>query len=209
MRAFTFPKALMSCSQSTLELKQGSSYARVLRWASDTKTYKSISTATKAAPCVLGVPTHGIKEGNLFEVVGAAGMEELNRDENGLLANGERWYSAILTDANTLSLNDVVSTDFGTYTGSGSIAYYAPYDLTGYTAILEVKDAFSDETALLTLTTANGGIVIDNALGTINIVIEADDIDDFTWSRGVFSLRMINGTTITEILTGTITVEER
>lgn len=192
-----------------ITIKQGKSFAQVLRWASSVKTYKPITVATKAAPCVLTVPTHAILEGWLFEVVSADGMTELNRDDSGKLANGLEWYSAIVVDANTLQLNDVVSNDYGTYiASSGSIAYYAPIDMTSFTARMAIKDAVGDVVALVSLTKANGGIVIDNILKTVTIVMTAAATALFTWESGVYDLEMIaaDGVTVTELCRGNVKV---
>jgi hypothetical protein len=44
-----------------------------------------------------------------------------------------------------------------------------PVNLTGYTAALQIRQNFSDANAELTLTTANGGIVITASTGTLAI----------------------------------------
>jgi len=49
---------------------------------------------------------------------------------------------------------------------SGGIAY-APVNLTSYTAELQIRSLPSDPTAVLTLSTANGGIAITALTGTI------------------------------------------
>jgi hypothetical protein len=55
----------------------------------------------------------------------------------------------------------------GTYI-SGGVAY-APVNLTGYTAALQLRSLPNDPTAALTLTTANGGITITALTGTIAV----------------------------------------
>lgn len=76
-------------------------------------TTKGITGATKANPCVLTVPGHGLTVGGVIQVTSAGGMIELN----------DKLFTATVVDENTISLDGVNSTAFGTYTSGGSIAY--------------------------------------------------------------------------------------
>ena len=79
-------------------------------------------------------------------------------------------------------------------------------DLTGYTARLAVKDKIGG-TVLLSLTTENNGIVIDNAKKTITLTVEATATDDFTWTRGVYDLELISPAgVVTALITGRVSV---
>lgn len=62
-----------------------------------------------------------------------------------------------------------------------------PRDLTGYTALLEIKDV-PDGTVLLTLSTANSGIVLGGALGTVEIIISDTATATLTWKSGIYDL---------------------
>jgi hypothetical protein len=59
----------------------------------------------------------------------------------------------------------------GTYI-SGGVAY-APVNLSGYTAALQLRSLPNDPTAALTLTTENGGIAITALTGTIAVTATA------------------------------------
>lgn len=79
-------------------------------------------------------------------------------------------------------------------------------DLTGYTARLAVKDKIGG-TVLLSLTTENGGIAIDNVAKTITLTIAATATDDFTWTRGVYDLELISPAgVVTALISGKVTV---
>ena len=57
-------------------------------------------------------------------------------------------------------------------------------NITGYTAALQLRSLPSDPTAVLTLTTANGGITITGATGTVAITATATqtrEIDEGTY----------------------------
>lgn len=61
-------------------------------------------------------------------------------------------------------------------------------DLTDYTAQLEIRAEKGDPTVLLSLTDANGGIIIDGPAGELTLYISADDVDDQTWTQGIYDL---------------------
>lgn len=96
---------------------------------------------------------------------------------NGLTAGQIVSIDGVLPDV--YNLQDVVvatasSTQF-TVT-NGATGYYisgglatAPYDLTGFSAAMQLRSLPSDPTAVLTLTTANGGITITGATGLIEV----------------------------------------
>ena len=67
----------------------------------------------------------------------------------------------------TSSQFTITNPSTGTYI-SGGVAY-APVNLTGYTAALQLRSLPTDTTAALTLTTANDGIAITALTGTIAI----------------------------------------
>ena len=61
---------------------------------------------------------------------------------------------------------------------------------------------------LLSLTTVNGGIVVDEAADKITLLISATDTAALTWSKGVYDLEMVSpGGVVSALLTGTVTVK--
>lgn len=201
----------MACGDDTLDLviKQGKTFVQVLQWEQGKLVYRPIVSATAADPCVLGVPSHGMPDGWHFKIVNAKSMTALNFDpDTGLGANGLDEYVNTLRDVDTIELNDVQAGSFKPYTGGGSIVYRAPFDLVGYTGRMEVKDGFESTTVLLTLTTANGGIVLDNTLKTITIFIDDTDTAAITWDSAVYDLELVSaGGVVSEIVRGQIIVE--
>ena len=80
-------------------------------------------------------------------------------------------------------------------------------DLTDYTARMQVKQKKSDTSATIDLTTANGGIVLGDALGTIQIVITAAVTAALTITRGVYDLELISAAgVVTRLMEGKVTV---
>lgn len=72
-----------------------------------------------------------------------------------------------------------------------------PQDLTGYTALLEIKDA-PEGTVIFTLSTTNGRIVLGSVSGTIDLTISAADTAAITWVNGVYDLVLTSGSGVTD-----------
>lgn len=84
-----------------------------------------ITGATKANPCVITQATHGLTSGDVIKITGVEGMTELN----------DGVFVIEKLTANTYSLLDVDSTDYGTYTREGQVdeaIFSRLCELTGY-----------------------------------------------------------------------------
>jgi len=88
-----------------------------------------------------------------------------------------------------------------------------PVDLTGYTANMMVVRNPGEVGSLLTLSTANGKIVLGGVLGTINITIQPSDLDfslpgAVEWYTGHYDLYLTNtnDNSVTRLHRGLITV---
>ncbi len=61
------------------------------------------------------------------------------------------------------------------------------------TGLMEVRDRDdSPDPPRLTLSTANGGIVIDGAQGTVQLIIGATASEAAIWDHGVYDLKLIH-----------------
>lgn len=79
-----------------------------------------------------------------------------------------------------------------------------PADLTGYTAMMQIR-AFPLATSVLYDATAD--IVLGGALGTITLTIPASDTQYFTWWSGVYDLLLTSPLgVVTRVLQGSVTV---
>lgn len=72
-----------------------------------------------------------------------------------------------------------------------------PINLTGYTAIMEIKNASTDATALLTLSTANGGITLGGANGEINLALSETAISALAVGSYVYDMKFTQPDTTT------------
>jgi hypothetical protein len=81
-------------------------------------------------------------------------------------------------------------------------------NLGGYTARLNVRETYSSSTAVLTLTTENGGITLGGAAGTITLAATASATAALTAPfSGVYDLELVSGgAVVTRLLEGVATV---
>jgi len=81
-----------------------------------------------------------------------------------------------------------------------------PVNLTGYTARLQVRSSTDAATTALELTTANGGIVLGGAAGTIALAVSATATAALSPGYYVYDLELVNGATVTRLVEGRVTV---
>ncbi len=202
----------MSCATSDLIIQKGKTFSRVLRWESTPYVYKTITGITKAAPAVVTAPTHGIPDGWRAAIVSVGGMREINAKPavKGGIPTASEFRKVTYIDGNSFSLNTVNSLDFTAYTSGGAVMYLTPVSLSGFTARMMVRPTEEDtDTPLISLTTENGGIALDDTLKTITLTIAATATDDLDFLTGVYDLEMVSGTgVVTQLLKGNVTVEE-
>lgn len=83
------------------------------------------------------------------------------------------------------------------------------FDLSGYTARMQVRRTIDSSTAMVTLTTENGGITINQTPGSINHIniYIADTQTSTLQSNGVYDIEIINSDgEVSRILQGVFTV---
>lgn len=198
----------MAAVKKDFEILIGSTWGYVIRWGTTPIVRKPITNIdlSLGAPR-LSVSSHGLFEGWGVAVYGVKSPRQINAVNNP--PEGSDYHSATVIDTGTIELNDVTPVDengqeWPAYTSGGFIQYDTPVDLTGYTARMSIKDKIGGA-VLHSLTTENGGIVIDPAAKTILLSIPAATTEDFTWSRGVYDLEMVSSAgKVTRIISGRI-----
>jgi tRNA threonylcarbamoyladenosine modification (KEOPS) complex Pcc1 subunit len=80
-------------------------------------------------------------------------------------------------------------------------------NLTGYTARMMLRSAFTSASNVISLTTENGRIALGGSAGTITLTISATDTAALAAPQyGVYDLELVSGSTITRLIQGTFTV---
>ena len=84
---------------------------------------------------------------------------------------------------------------------------YLLYDLTGYTARMQIRRPLESATPEIELTTANGGIVLGGTAGTFEIVMTNTQTAALD-SDGVYDLEIVSsGGTVSRVIQGTFTLD--
>jgi hypothetical protein len=182
------------------KIYQGSTFKEVLRWETSTKVYKSITAITKAAPMVVTSTSHGIPVGWRTKITNVVGMKEVN--------SADIYHTVTDSTANSVTINAINSLSYTDYTSGGVLEYNEPRSLAGVTGRMQLRAKADSDTILLELTTANGGVVIDDVLKTITLNISAVDTSALTFTSAVYSLELVEGTEVTPFIFGGITVDK-
>jgi hypothetical protein len=183
-------------SKLNIKIYQGSTFSQVLRWESNTKVYVPITNITKAAPMVVTAPGHNLPVGWRTKITNVGGMKEVNLDYTPV--------SSVTTD--TVTFNKINSLTYSAYTSGGILEYNKPTDLANITGRMQIREKTNSPTFLLELTSANGLIQIDNTLKTITFSIPASVTQNLTFNQAVYSLELVNGTTVVPFVYGNVSL---
>ena len=184
-------------------IEQGRTFQRTLRWETTPIVYKPITAIENTAPVRVSCVAHGMVDGWRAAVVSVKGMVQINANTP---PRENDYHPVTVVDPDKVEINEINAADYKPYVSGGYLQFNTPVDMAGYTARMAVKDKVGG-TVLLSLTTENGGIVIDNTNKRIVLVIGATASSTFTWVRGVYDLEMVSDSGIvTALLTGVITV---
>lgn len=189
-----------------LRIVQGSTLIQPVRWYVDPFVYKPISEVTSRAPLRFKVVGHGMPNGWKHEILSVQGMKEINSSETKAKTD---YHIATVVDVDTIELNDVNASDWGAYVNNtGVVRYKTPADLANKNITLYIWDKV-DGTLLLTLSSTNNDIDIDEAGHVITINMSDDATAALTWKKGVFALKSEDTITgvVLEIVSGVVEVE--
>lgn len=181
-----------------LKIYQGSTFRETVRWESSTKVYVPITNISKTAPMVVTAPNHGAPSGWRVKITGATGMKEANTSD---------YVVATECDTNTLTFNKINATAYNTYVGSGMLEYNQPYNLSGYSARMQIRSKLDDPTTILSLSNLDGSIQINNTTKTISLFISATQTAALNFNTAVYSLELeSSGAEVYPLLVGTVTL---
>lgn len=184
-----------------LKIYQGNTFRETLRQGTSLKGYANITSITKTAPMQIVAPGVDMPAGWRFQVTNVQGMKEVNCGE-------EDFYTATIISSDTITVNAVNASGFTNYTSGGVVSWFIPKTLAGITARMQIRSKITDTAIIKELTTENGGIIIDNTNKTITIYISATDTAAMTFSSAVYSLEIIEGSDVTTLVSGSVTLEK-
>ena len=192
----------MEPAKINYKIYQGSTFEETLRWESETKLYAPISGITNAAPCVITTSgTHTVPLNWRIRVTGVVGMKDINTVAD------DAYYLVTTKTSNSLTLNQVNSAAYGAYTSGGIVSWNTPIPLTGYTALMQIRETVESTVVLAELSTANNRIIIDPINFTIQIKLSAAVTGAFTFDSAVYSMELTdNQGTIYPFLSGSVSL---
>ena len=83
---------------------------------------------------------------------------------------------------------------------------YLVFNLTGYTARMQIRRTIESSTAMISLTTENNGISINGAAGKVTVVMTANQTAALD-SSGVYDIELINNSgTVSRMVQGNFTL---
>lgn len=189
-----------------LTFYQGKTFSLALRWETGPINYKAITAITQTAPARVTAPSHGIPDGWRVAIVSVKGMTQINAEN--APPRPKDHHKATVVDSNTIEFNDINAAEFKAYQSGGYLQFNTPVSMVGMTARMSVKDK-AGGTQLLSLTTENDRIVIDDAAKTITLNLSAADTALITWKRGVYDLELVSADgEVTGLLSGEVTVTQ-
>lgn len=181
------------------KLYQGSTFREIFRWETATKNYVNISSITKTAPVVITTTVpHNISVGWRVKITNVAGMKEIN--------DLAEYKTVTATSGNTLTINEINAAGYTTYTSGGVVEYNEPVGLSGYSARMQIRPNLESQTVIASLTTENGGVVIDPVLHTITLTIPATETAQYTFQTAVYSLELVKDLEVVPFSNGNITL---
>lgn len=201
----------MTCATQDIEILQGKTFSRVVRWETLPLVYKPITAITQAGPVAITAVGHGMPDGWRAAVVSAGGMRQINASHWPLIDTD--FHQATVSSSSVVTFNDTNSGSYTAYTSSGSLVYYTPVDLASFTARMMIRDTVDATTTLVSLVSGVAaplsGITLDNTLKTITLFISATDTAALTFLTGVYDLELVSPTgVVTQLLSGNVTVTD-
>jgi hypothetical protein len=196
----------MAAKKLNLVFRQGETFLRIIRWETKPYVYKAITAISKAAPVAITATGHGLKTGWRTAIVSVQGMTEINAVNTPPRDNEMKQVTT--TGNDTLTINDINSSEFSTYASGGYLQFYTPVNLAGYTARMTVRNRVGG-TTLTTLTSGapDNSFAIDTNNNTITLTVTALATAAFTFVSGVYDLEMVSPTgAVTTIYYGSVTV---
>ena len=188
----------MSTAVLDLTINQGETFTKAINWYGGGKVCKKIELLTPGCPTLITVSGHGLPSVSDTPVF-------IKHVKGATRANTEDNKPAVATyiDANTFFAD--VDTVQQTYTAdTGIITYFAPKDLTGYTARMHIREELDDTVTIHEMTTPTD-ITISTNDAKITMTISATDTAAFDFDRAVYDLELVDGSGIvTRLLEGEV-----
>ena len=167
---------------------QGSQFQLGFHWYGGGLSCAEIEAVTVGCPTIITITGHGLPSLSptpirIRNVQGARNLNTGNKDCDMILAT--------YIDADNFSVK--IDTTLQRYkAGTGSIEWYMPKALTGWTAEMQLREKIDDVTPLVSLTSGAGDITISLPDARIVFTIPTVTTEGLDFNEGVYDLELID-----------------
>lgn len=196
----------MPASTYALSIARGKTLEQVMLYSYPYLTYRPISALLSSAPVRFTVANHGIPENWPIRVQGVTSPVQLNTEE-------DKVVQAFIVDENTIELNALDASTWGTFEASGHVVFKTPAALAGWVFRMQVRTSIGGD-VLLSLSSdpadgADGDILVDTAQSSFTLILPAAITAAIEWKGGVYDIEAIrpDGSVVSVIAPSPITVE--
>lgn len=188
----------MSTAKLDLQINQGETFIKAVNWYGGGKVCKKIEDLEPGCPTLITITDHGLPSVSETPIF-------IEHVKGATRANTGDKKPAIATYIDPNSFYADVDTVQQTYTAStGVVRYYAPKDLTGWTARMHIRtDVDATETIHTLVSPTDISISTNDAKITMNIA--ADVTAAFDFDSAVYDLELIDTLgNVTRLLEGEV-----
>lgn len=188
----------MSTAKLDLTINQGETFTKAVNWYGGGKVCKKIEDLEPGCPTMITITGHGlpsISDTPVF-IEHVKGATRANTDTN-------KPAVATYIDANTFYAD--VDTVQQTYTqNTGVVRYFAPKDLSSWTARMHIREEIDDTVTIHEMTTPTD-ISISTNDAKITMTISATDTAAFDFDSAVYDLELVDPSgNVTRLLEGEV-----
>lgn len=188
----------MSTAKLDLVINQGETFIKAVNWYGGGKVCKPIEALAVGCPTTITITGHNlpsVSDTPIF-IKHVRGARSANTEEN-------KPAIATYIDANSFYAD--VDTYGETYdAGTGLVTYYAPKDLTNWTARMHIREEQDDTVTLHEMTTPTD-ITISTNDAKITMTISATDTAAFDFDAAVYDLELVDESgVVTRLLEGEV-----
>jgi len=188
--------------QFHLYIEQGTNFDHTFQWLNGGMFMSPIAAITLGYPTKIRVDSHALNTRTPHPVIlsGIEGIPALNSEDTEIPL-------ATRIDADWFSV-PIPSSGKTWILGTGELTYHIPTDLTGYTGRCVIRKNWYSATAIHTMTTENGGMVLTVADGSIQLMIPKATTATFTFKNAVYDVDLTDSSGIeTRVFKGPISLE--
>ncbi len=192
----------MTATKLNITIEQGATYSLGFNWYGAGKLCKRIEGLTPGCPTQITITSHGLPSTSPTPVAISHVQGAKRANTNGA------YVKATYIDVDNFYVDaDTVDQDYTPNTGL--VTWFAPTDLTGYSARMHIREDIDDVTAIDELTSVGGEITLSTTDGRITVTIADDVTAAYTFDEAVYDLEVEDGSGVTtRLLYGTVTLSK-